>query len=675
MTIPNLPYTQFEEATFPQVPYYDPEPVEERSSLAKYIDSINIAEELSEDRLRAIGNRCHEGYEADEKSREEWLETVERAIKLAKQQTEEKNFPWAGAANIKLPIILDACVKFAARASGEIIKDDRVVKVAIVGDDPENLKHDRSDRVGKYMSWQLTDKEEEWLPGTDKLLHSLPLVGHMFRKRYYCDSIKRITSEVCMPTELCVSMEATSLKTCRRYTHIIKNVTKNTIVGNQRAGIFIDAELMVQSGTEATDQADLLEESDYFTLLEQYCWLDLDEDGFEEPYIVTFEKESKQVLRIVARYDDEDVSVNDDNEIMGITPTSYFTEYVFIPSLDNTFYGIGFGQMLEALTRSANTLVNQLADSGSLNNLQAGYLSKEVKIKSGNDRFQLGEWKRTTATAEELRNGVFPLPTKDPSPVLFNLLSLIMDLTQDLASVKDVMSGDAPGTNTPATTVVALIEQGMKTFNAIYKRVYRAMTCEFKQLYELNKEYLDEQEYFIVLDVEEQVGPEDFESESYDIKPVADPVMSSDMQRLARAEALTAMIGTPGVNPRPIQQQRLEALKIPENLQAEILPEQDPNGLPPEVQAMIQEAESKMADIQLKEQELDLRERELDLKVKVDMLKAQGEFIKNIAQAEAAEAGSQLAGYKQQADDLLKAFDLEIKAKQTERVQNAKQQQ
>jgi len=641
-------------------PTVSPEP-ELPGKLANLIESVNIAKNLDKERLGKIGRRCHDGYSVDEKSRQPWLTKVKRAIELANQDAGEKSFPWPGAANIKLPTILDACIKFAARAYSEIVKDGKVVKAAVVGDDPEHAKADRATRVADYMSWQLTEKEQEWETDTDKLLHSLPLVGHMFRKRYYCDNEKRSKSELCMPDSVCVNIEASTLESSRRFTHIIKNVSRNMIVGNQRAGVFRKIEIQSESGQKPDDAHDMLYTNDYYTLLEQYCWLDLDDDGFEEPYIVTIEEQSMQVLRIVARYDADGVTVNGQNEVMGIKPKSYFTEYTFIPAIDGTYYGIGFGQMLEPLTRAANTLVNQIADSGALNNMQAGYLSKEIKLKSGREQFELGEWKRTTASAEELKNGVFPLPTREPSPTLFNLLSLILDLTQDLASVKDVMSGDAPGQNVPATTVVALIEQGMKTFNAIYKRIYRSLKVEFKQLYMLNRDYMDEVEYFAVLDKQMQVSAEDFETESMDITPVADPVMSSDMQRLARAEALMGMIGMPGVNPRPIQIMQLNALKVPESDQAEILPEQDPNAIPPEIQALIDKAEEKMADIKLKEEELEINAQMKSQELEIKAYEAMGKVIKNIADAEGVEAGTQLSAYSQLSTEMLKIAELKTK--------------
>jgi chaperonin GroES len=624
------------------------------SPLQKFIDSTNIAEDLDQELLDKIGRRCHEGYTVDEKSRQPWLEQTKSAIELATQISKDKSFPWRGAANIKLPTITDAAVKFAARAYSEIIRDNQVVKAKVVGDDSDEMKAARAERVSDYMSWQLMEKELEWEPDTDKLLHLLPITGHMFRKRYWHSAEKRTKSELCLPDSICINIQASSIESCRRITHIIKDVTQNDVVSNQRSGTWLDVELRPER-EQNTNAKDHISDEDYYCFYEQCCWLDLDDDGYEEPYIVTFERESMKVVRIVANYSEKCIQTNGDGEIMSIKPKCVYTDYIFIPALDGGYYGTGFGQMLEPLTRTANTLVNQIADSGSLNNLQAGYLSREIKIKSGNQRFQLGEWKRTEATAAQLQSGVFPLPTKEPSPVLFNLLGLMMDLMKDLSSVKDVLAGDSPGSNIPATTVMALIEQGMKTFNAIYKRIYRSLKKEYKQLYYLNYDYLDDEEYYSVLDTDKTALRQDFETDDMDLLPVADPNMSTDMQRLARAEALKGAIGLPGVDPRPIIEQWLEAMRIPQSQIDQILPEQDPNGVPPQVQAMIQEAESKMADIQIKEQELALRERELQIKAKETEYKAfesMTKAIKNLADAESAEQGSQLAVYKQFFDQL-----------------------
>lgn len=636
-----------------QPPQFESAVYEEPSPLEAFIGSVNIAKDMDDEKLDNIGRRCVEAFEIDEESRKHKIDQISRATELAQQVTEDKSFPWRGAANIKLPIITEAAIKFASRAYSEIIRDNQVVKAKIIGEDQTGQKAERSERVSNYMSWQLMSKEVEWEPDTDKLLHVLPIAGHLFRKRYYCTAEKRTKSELCLPKFVSVNDKCSSLESARRITHIIENVSQNDLISNQRAGVWRDVELREKKDLEKQDATS---DDDYYKFLEQHCWLDLDEDGYEEPYIVTIEHESRKVLRIIARYESSGVITNERKQIVSIKPKHSFTDYIFIPALDGGYYGVGFGQMLEPMTRVANTLVNQITDSGSLNNLQAGYLSSEIKIIGGRERFQLGEWKRTKATAEQLSKGVFPLPTKEPSAVLFNMLGLILDLTKDLASVKDVLGGDSPGQNVPATTVMALIEQGMKTFNAIYKRIYRGLKSEFKQLYDINREYLDDKEYYQVVEQDLPIYKADFDSEGIDIEPVADPNMSTDMQRLARAEALKGAIGMPGVDPKPIIKQWLEALKIPDSMVDEILPEQDPNGIPPELQKLMQEVEMKQADVTNKERELDLkerevalRERELEIKAYESMTKA----IKNIADAEAVETGSQLSIYKQFVDQLV----------------------
>lgn len=647
-----------------QAGFFMPEESEPPSKNAALIESVNIAEGMDEEELSKIGRRCHEGFKVDDNSRSEWMTKTKEALKLANQVAEQKTTPWVGAANVKLPLITDATIKFAARAYSEIIRENQVVKAKVVGGDPQGAKAQRSERVGQFMSWQLMEKETEWEADTDKLLHALPVVGHLFRKRYYCTAEKRTKSELCMPDKVVINQQAANLESARRITHIIDSVSQNDVLGNQRAGVWRDIDLKDQKD-EITNERDTDGDEDFYTILEQQCWLDLDDDGFEEPYIVTIEKESMKVLRIVANYDEEGIEKNAKGEIMRITPKQCFTDYIFIPPLDGTYYGVGFGQLMEPLNKVANTLVNQLLDNGTINNMNAGYLSKEVKIVSGSSRFSVGEWKKTTASAEELHKGVFPLPTKEPSPVLFNLLGLIMELTRDISSVKDVLAGDTPGANMPATTVMALIEQGMKTFNAIYKRIYRALKKEFKQLYALNYEYLDEIEYFTVLDDQQAIHRMDFEPNTLDVIPVADPNMSSDMQRLARAEALKGAIGGPGVNPKPIMRQWFEALKVPKEQIDEILPEQDPNGVPPHIQAMMHEAEMKMSDVANKERELDLKERELALKERefeVKALESVSKAILNFANAEGAEAGQQLQSYQAIANAILKEKQIDSQA-------------
>jgi chaperonin GroES len=619
----------------------------------------NLADGMSKEELRSIGMQVVNDYQLDEESRKEWLARNQEAIKLANQVREDKTFPWPGAANIKLPLIADAAIKFAARAYSEIIRDDKVVKGEVIGPDPDGQKEKRAQRVGTYMSWQLLKNMKEWESDTDKLLHVLPVVGHLFRKTHYSPALKRNKSEMVMPDKLCINNSASSIEDARRKTHILENTHMNTVVSNQRAGVWLDVKFDQITPEQTPNEP---EREKYYTFLEQHTYLDLDDDGYEEPYIITVEKNSSTVVRILANYEEDTILENKKGQIQNIEPCQYFASYPFIPSLDGSFYAVGFGILLCPLNETANTLFNQLLDAGTMSILGGGFLSKEIKVKSGNYRFAPNEWKKTDATAMQLKDGVVPLPTRTPDATLFQLLGMVIEMAKDLASVKDVLAGDVPGMNTPATTVVALIEQGMKTFNAIYKRIYRSLGSEFGILFKLNYRYMDEEEYYKVLDEDAKVYREDFNGKDCDILPVADPNLSSDMQRMARVQAMNTYLGQPGVNPKPIQRYGLEALRLPDALIDEILPEQDPMGNP-EAQKLLHDAEMKMADVQNKERELDLKEREFDLKVKMaeyDAALKMAQAEKALADAEAVSLNARTGALAEVADSMHRQIEGEM---------------
>ena len=205
-----------------------------KTRLIEMAKKVNLAEDMNEEELQKIGSQVVDDYEIDEESRKEWIDRNKEAIKLANQIREEKSFPWQGAANVKLPMIADAAIKFAARAYAEIIKGNRVVQGSVVGPDPGEMKAQRADRVGKFMSWQLLEGMPEWECDTDKLLHVLPVIGHVFRKVYYNSAKKRTCSQMVMPEDFCVNNKAQSLEDARRGTHILRAVPKNTIIEKMR---------------------------------------------------------------------------------------------------------------------------------------------------------------------------------------------------------------------------------------------------------------------------------------------------------------------------------------------------------------------------------------------------------------------------------------------------------
>jgi len=615
--------------------------------LQEFIDSKNIAEDLEEDVLSKIGAKVIREYDIDLESRSDIDKINREAMKLAKQTYEKKTFPWPNAANVKYPLITVAAIQFASRSMPELVPDDKIVNFKITGDDPNKLKEERSERVGAYMDYQLTEEIDGWLDSTDRLLHNLPIIGTCFRKIYYDGLHEKVASLFLTYDDFVVNIKAKNLKSARRKSHKIY-LYMNDVVERVNADLWLDKNLGNTAGTDG-DDSNLEGEDAPHLFIEQHRWLDLDDDGYEEPYIVTVHKNTNTVMRIIAGYDVGGVVIKGGKPIR-IEQLQFFVKYPFIPNPDGGFYDIGFGTLLYPINSSINTVINQLLDGGTLANTGGGFLARGVQIGSGYVKFKPGEWKTTKTMGQDLKAGIFPLPIREPSQVLFQLLGLLISAGKDISSVQDAMSGQKPGENVSAATVTALIEQGLKVFSGIYKRIYRSMGEELDIIYTLNSKYLDDKKYFNVVDREIKKG--DFEIGSYDLQPSADPQFSLDVQRVGKAEALLKISGRPGLDEDAITADYLKAIKAPETL---LIPKEERPEQPPNLD---------MIKLGMEQTELDLKERisgleRMELFAKIEKLRA--EAINYIAKAESEEAGQNLDEYKAFIDELGIALDNERK--------------
>jgi chaperonin GroES len=331
--------------------------------------------------------------------------------------------------------------------------------------------------------------------------------------------------------------------------------------------------------------------------------------------------------------------------VAAIEPTHYYTKFGFIPNADGSFYDIGFGVLLGPLNESVNTLINQLIDSGHLNNLQGGFLGKGLKLKMGEHKFRPGEWKTINTTADDLKKQILPLPTKEPSAVLFQLMGTLVTSGKELASVAEIFVGKMPGQNTPATTTMATIEQGMKVFTAVYKRIYRSLKEEFKKLFALNSVYVNPEEYVEVVDA--TVGPEDFVEEGYDICPQADPNAMSQTEKLMKAQGLLELLPIGILDPIEVISRVLEAQEQPNweklfNKQVQETGEMPAPPPDPKMQEMAmkgqldqQAAAMKNQQIQQK-MELDARDKQVQLAMKAQEHQQTMQHKAQLAQVEAA---------------------------------------
>lgn len=628
--------------------------------LLENLDKKNIAEGLDDNKREEISRLVKFGYESDESSRTEWKKKTEEGIKIAEQVMETKTYPWPGASNVKFPLIAIASIQFAARAYPSIIQGSKVVKAEVVGKDPQNVKAEKARRVSTHMSWQLLEKMQGWDEGMDKLLHVLPVVGTVFKKTYWDELNQVNASDLCMPLDVVVHMLTQNLQKCRRITHKI-SLYKNEVIERERAGLFLGNDADYFQGDSDEDLAECF--------LEQHRWLDLDGDGYEEPYIVTVHEASNTLVRIVACYDANGIKANEDGKIHKIDAVPYFTDYHFIPASSGKYYSLGFAHLLGGINEALSTSINLLIDTGHMAATGGGFFGKGARMKGGTLSFKPNEWKPVDVAGGTLRDNIVPNPVREPSSVLFQLLGLLNDLGMKLASVSDAMAGETPSQNTPATTTLAVIEQGLKVFTAIYKRIFRSLKSEFGKLRRLNSLYLEENEYFTVLDEEQVAYKKDYTLGDYDIVPVADPTMASDAQRMAKAQAVmqtVPMIPTPEGKMEALRQY-YDAIQAP-NID-KLLPVDEQGAIkmpqpPPDPQAI--ELQLKTVQAQHEEE----RKRHMmpieheKLKAEIDLIKAQ--TANQLAQADSKPIMDQLETLSRMVAAMHKDTELKIKQMQTE---------
>lgn len=525
--------------------------------LAAMLESINIAEKLKDQQLQDIGKEAHRGFMLDWDTRKDWEKSVDEWTKLAKQTMEPKTWPWPRASNIKYPILSTAAMQFAARAYPSLIPSDgKVVKAKAIGKDPDGSKSKQAEAVSIYMSYQLLEEMDGWEEEMDKLLIMLPIVGTMFKKTYW-DPLKEANcSTLVLPKNLVVNYWTKSLKDSERISEVLE-VSPRKVKERQQSGLWLDIDLGKAPQPDGNMNSPTADETTPYTFIEQHTYLDLDDDGYKEPYIVTFHKESHKVVRIVARFDETTVKMSPEGDIQKIDAIQYYTKYGFIPNPDGGFYDIGFGVLLGPINESVNTLINQLVDAGSLNNLQSGFLGKGLRLRMGESRFQPGEWKVVNSTGDDLKKQIVPMPSKEPSSVLFQLMGSLITSGKELASVAEIFVGKMPGQNTPATTTMATIEQGMKVFTAVYKRIYRSMAEEFSKLARLNNLYLNPQTEVAIIGME--VGPADFDMKTHKISPNADPTAVSQTEKLLKAQGLMELLPLGILDPVKVALRVLEA--------------------------------------------------------------------------------------------------------------------
>lgn len=602
---------------------------EELLSAEAMLMLTNLADKQPKEVITDLTTKVFEGYKIDLDSRTEWEELNKQIIDLIKLLVKKKTYAGDVVANIKYPLITNACIQFAARAYPEIIKGNDVVKGKVIGNDPNGLKFDRAQRISNFMSYQVLNDMEDWEEGVDQLLFTLPAIGCAFKKTYFDAIEKQHVSNMIFADDLVVNYFTPSIDRAPRITHRIY-LYQNEIVSRINSGMFTKFD--VAELGQATSESGQADNETPHLFLEQHRWYDLDKDGYQEPYVVTVHYETQRLVRIVPRFASDGIIRADNGKIIKINPEQYFTRFLFMPAIDGGFYGMGFGSLLLSTNSAVNTITNQLLDSGTLSNRQSGFLGRGLRLTKGKSiQLGVGEWKPVESTGDDIRKNVFPMPVREPSPVLFQLLGMLIDAGKELSGMTEILSGQSPGANVPAESVLALIEQGLQVYSAIHKRIHRSQYKEFQKLRRLNALYLDQMFYSSVLDDEAAIVQSDFFAKDFDIVPVSDPNSTTMMQRILKAKAMLELRGQ-GLNDQEILKRYLLSMDI-EDIDM-IIPKE--------------EQENPMEQLSLQKLQLELEE----LSSKIKNLDADTELILAKVQTESIEPDRKLSGIINDKDKL-----------------------
>ncbi len=539
-------------------------------------EAPNLCDRFDRQDLQRIGELVHEGYSRDDQTRAKWKRRTDAAMNLALQVAETKSFPWPNAANVKFPLVTISAMQYHAMAYPVLVETPSVVQYRPIGEDPTGERRNRADRIGAHMSYQVLEEDRAWEELHDKLILNNSIVGTTFKKSYFSPERGHNVSEMVLAKDLVLDYYAKSVESCLRKTHVIP-IYRNEMYERSQTKTFTDvreepwfqgaavvpheeqynAKQDNRQGITKPIQAD---EITPFTCLEQHCSLDLDGDGYLEPYIVTIEHSSKQVLRIVTRFDWDDVEL-DRKAVLRIHPTEYFTKYGFIPSPDGGIYDIGFGVLLGPLNESTNSIINQLIDAGTMSLTAGGFLGRGAKIRGGVYQFAPFTWARVDSTGDDLTKSMLPLPVREPNAVMFQLLSLIINYTNRISGANDTTVGENPGQNTPAETYRRMADAGQRIYSAIFKRHWHCMKEEFRKLYLLNARFLPQKKNFG--SKQGWIMREDYLGDPSDVAPVADPNVTSDHMKMLQAQALKqAAYTTQGYVLEAVERRYLKALKV-----------------------------------------------------------------------------------------------------------------
>ena len=577
--MPNEPTFEVDPADGGVMVDFGEEPVVEMEASEEITEWYeDLSETLEAEDLASIAHDVIDNFNADKDSRAEWESMFERGFDLLGLKLEEGSEPFEGACTAVHPLLIESAVKFQSKASQELFPSSGPVKANILGKaTPE--KELQANRVQNFMNYQLTEQMPEYFDEFERMLFHLPLIGSAFKKIYYNSTLKRPSSEFIPIDQFYVSYYATDLRNADRYTHVIYKSPVD-LSHDMRAGVYKEMELPTPSQKGITSFAEKMDtiiglspsfdNDPQYVLLEQHCYLDIEDSDVALPYIVTIEEQSKTILSIRRNYEP-----NDPNK----EKRSHFVHYRFVPGFG--FYGLGLIHFLGNLTMSATAAMRSLIDAGQFANLPGGFKAKGVRMVGDNDPIAPGEFKEVEATGIDLSRAIIPLPYKEPSATLYQMLQFVAAAGQKFADSTEQVISDAASYG-PVGTTMALLEASSKFFTAIHKRLHKSQRDEFRILGKIDYDYLPDQYPYEVPFEDRSIFKQDFDGR-VDIIPVSDPNIPSNAHRMMLANMALQMAqqSPPGMfNLEELNRTILHAANMP-NLEQILPPKIEPQPLDP----------------------------------------------------------------------------------------------
>ena len=500
----------------------------------------NLAEYIDESELSSIAADLLEDFDNDRNARKDWEQTYVDGLDLLGLTLEERTEPWNGACGVYHPILTEAAVRFQSEMISETFPAMGPVRAKIVGKDDKSIQESAA-RVVEDMNYNLTEKMQEFRPEHEKMLWSLALAGASFKKVYFDPTLDRPTSMFVPAEDLFIPYGASDARTAPRVTHAMRK-TKNEVKKLQYAGFYRDIELgeptkdfdEIQKRKDAADGFSAIKD-DRYRILEMQVELDIagfedidpetdEETGIALPYVVTIDKGTQEILAIRRNWDEDDPFKR---------AKQHFVQYTYIPGFGA--YGYGLIHLIGGFAKSATSIVRQLIDAGTLSNLPGGLKSRGLRIKGDDTPIMPGEWRDVDVPGSSIRDNILPLPYKEPSATLFNLLQNVVEEGRRLAAVSDVKLNDMNG-EAPVGTTLAILERTLKVMSAVQARVHASMEQEFKLVAKLIKDYTPaEYEYDPDYGATRSQKREDYEKT--DIIPVSDPNASTMAQRIIQYQS------------------------------------------------------------------------------------------------------------------------------------------